>query len=150
MGYSVIEAEDAPYTNYENSDEWPIEADKWALAKGLECQCLGMNIFGFEEGQGMPFHAHPHQEEVFYVLDGTFEVELGRPGQEEQFEVDEGSVFSASPYVGKGYECVSEDGKMLCLGAPSTDEEEWVDFESMSDEEIDEKLEEHQRGELLD
>jgi quercetin dioxygenase-like cupin family protein len=80
-------------------------------------------VWYFEEGDEITYHAHPNQEEFFYVMDGEFSLKLGPSGEEEYVEVGPGTFFAAGPYTGHGHRCISEEGAVLAIGAPNVDDE---------------------------
>jgi quercetin dioxygenase-like cupin family protein len=96
-----------------------------------------VKIWYFDEGEEIGYHAHTEQEELFYVLEGTFSLKLGRSGEEEFVEADEGTFWVAAPKIGHGHRCISDDGgAVLAFGAPSVDDP-GRDPHSLSDEERD-------------
>ena len=55
----------------------------------------------------------------------TFSLKLGRSGEEEYIEVDEGASWVAAPKNGHGNRCISDDGgAVLAFGAPPVEEPE--------------------------
>jgi len=142
MEYAVTDTEDVPVTDLSEIAEIPPDHDIRAVGEALGCENLSVNIWYFDEGDEIQYHAHSEQEEVFYVLDGTFSVKVGRSGEEEFIEVDEGSFWFAAPMIGRGHRCISEDGgRVLALGAPKV-EDPGLDPHQLDDAEIDEALEE--------
>lgn len=91
------------------------------VALGLEN--MRVKVWYFDEGEEITYHAHPTQEEFYYVMDGTFSLKLGPSGEEEYVEVGPGTVFAAGPRTGHGHRCISEDGVVLSIGAPNVDDE---------------------------
>ncbi len=142
MEYAVTDTQDVPVTDLSEIAEIPPDHDIRAVGDALGCENLKVNLWYFEEGDEIQYHAHGEQEEVFYVLDGTFSVKLGRSGEEEIIEVEEGSFWAAAPMIGRGHRCISEDGgTILALGAPNV-EDPGLDPHQLDDAEIDETLEE--------
>lgn len=80
-------------------------------------------VWYFERGDEITYHAHPTQEELYYVLEGEFSLKLGPSGAEEYVEVGPGTFFAAGPDTGHGHRCVSEEGVVLSIGAPNVDDE---------------------------
>jgi len=78
--------------------------------EALECRNVAAKVWYFDEGEEIGYHAHSEQEELFYVLEGTFSLKLGRSGEEEFVEADEGTFWVSAPKIGHGHRCVSEGG----------------------------------------
>lgn len=143
MEYEVTATEEVPVTDLSGLDDVPVDLDVRSIDKALGCQNLAVSVWHFEKGEEINYHAHSEQEELFYVLDGTFSVKLGRSGNEETIEADEGTFWVAAPLIGRGHRCISENGgAVLAIGAPPV-EDEGLDPHELSDEEIDEALEQY-------
>lgn len=141
MEYTVTATEDVPIVDLSESEEMPPDLDMRAVDEALKCQNVAVKIWHFEEGEEIGYHAHSEQEELFYVLEGTFSLKLGRSGSENYVEADEGTFWVASPKVGHGHRCVSENGgAVLAIGAPPV-EDPGLDPHSLDDAEIDEAIE---------
>lgn len=140
MEYSVADTEDVPRTDLSEVEELPPDLDIRAVDETLECQNVAAKIWYFDEGEEIGYHAHSEQEELFYVLEGTFSLKLGRSGDEEFVEADEGTFWVAAPKIGHGHRCISEDGgAVLAIGAPPV-EDPSLDPHSLDDEEIGKAL----------
>jgi quercetin dioxygenase-like cupin family protein len=141
MEYGVTDTEAIPITDLSQTDAVPVDLNIRDIDGALGCETIAAKIWHFEEGEEIGYHAHAEQEELFYVLDGTFSVKLGRSGEAEYVEVDAGSVWAAAPMIGRGHRCISEGGgAVLAIGAPNVDDP-GLDPHDLSDEEIDEALE---------
>ena len=140
MEYAYTHTEDIPVTDLSEIEDVPPDHDIRAIGRALGCQNLSANVWYFQEGEEIQYHAHAEEEELFYVLDGRFSVKLGRSGEEEIVELDAGSVWAAGPMVGHGHRCLSEEGTVLAIGAPNV-QDPGLDPHELSDEEIDEALE---------
>lgn len=141
MEYNVTHTDDVPVTDLSEIDEVPPDLDIRALDEVLNTENISLKLWYFEEGEEIRYHAHSEQEEVYYVLDGTFSVKLGRSGSEEIIEVSEGGAWVASRMIGHGHRCTSSDGgTVLAIGAPNV-EDPGLDPHSLSDDEIDEARE---------
>ena len=137
MEYSVAATEDVPVIDLSENDEMPPDLDIRAVDEALDCQNVAVKIWHFEEGEEIGYHAHSEQEELFYVLEGTFSLKLGRSGDEEFVEADEGTFWVAAPKIGHGHRCVSEGGgAVLAIGAPPV-EDPGLDPHSIDDAEIE-------------
>jgi len=140
MEYGVTGTEDVAITDLSEIAEIPPDLDIRDIDGALGCDELAVKLWYFEEGEEISYHAHGEQEELFYVIDGTFSLKLGRSGEAEYVEVDEGSFWVAAPMIGHGHRCLSEDGgTVLAIGAPNT-EDPGRNPHELSDEEIDEAL----------
>jgi quercetin dioxygenase-like cupin family protein len=141
MEYAVTTIDDVPVTDLSAVDEIPPDLEMQGIGGVLDCQNLTVNVWHFEEGDEIQYHAHAEQEELFYVLDGTFSLKLGRSGEEEYREVEAGAFWVAAPKIGHGHRCVSERGTVLAIGAPGV-HDPGQDPHALSDAEIDEATEE--------
>jgi quercetin dioxygenase-like cupin family protein len=140
MEYEVTNVDDVPVTDLSEIDEIPPDLDMQPVGSMLGSQNMSVNVWHFEEGDEIGYHAHSEQEELFYVLDGTFSLKLGRSGEEEVIEVEEGAIWVVEPMIGRGHRCVSDDGgKILAIGSPNV-EDPGLDPHGLDDEEIDEAL----------
>ena len=141
MEYEYTTTEDVPVTDLSEVEDSLPDSKIRAINGVLGCQNLSVNLWYFEEGEEIGYHAHSEQEELFYVLEGTFSVKLGRSGETEIVTLEEGSFWAAAPMVGRGHRCVSEKGVVLAIGAPNV-HDPGLDPHKLSDDEIDEALEE--------
>lgn len=140
MEYAVTATDDVPITDLSEIDEVPPDLDIQAVDDALGCRNLGVKLWHFEEGEEIQYHAHAEQEELYYVLAGEFSLKLGRSGETEFVEVEEGAFWVAEPKIGHGHRCLSADGgTVLAIGAPRV-EDPGLDPHGLSDEEIDETL----------
>jgi quercetin dioxygenase-like cupin family protein len=102
----------------EPSDEL-VELDVKAVDRALDTENMSLKVWYFKPGDEMRYHAHREQEEVFYVIEGTFSVILGPPDNFETYQIDPGGFYAAGPDVGHGHRNVGEEvGVMLAIGAP--------------------------------
>ena len=104
-----------------NLDELPLEAEVrgrfgWHmhdLGRGTGSVSSGLRHDRLEEGQWTcPSHWHSSEEELFVVLDGAGEVELG--GQE-RYPLRAGSIVARPPATGIGHALVAGPGGMTYL-----------------------------------
>lgn len=141
MEYAYTTTDDVPITDLSEIDEVPPDLNMRAIGRTLGCENLTVNIWYFEEGEEIQYHAHAEQEELFYVLDGEFSVKMGRSGETEVVELGEGAFWVAAPKIGHGHRCISGEGTVLALGAPNV-QDPGLDPHQLSDEEIDDAIEE--------
>jgi quercetin dioxygenase-like cupin family protein len=97
--------------------------------KGVNSNVLDVKISGsdtngdlalFEQtslsqGRGTPLHVHPSQDEVFYVLEGSYRFKVG----EELFDLTVGESIFLPRAVPHAWTQVSEKGKMMVLLQPA-------------------------------
>lgn len=137
MGYEVVDTEDVSLVDLSENDELPPDLDMRPVDEALECRNVAAKIWYFDKGEEIGYHAHSEQEELFYVLEGTFSLKLGRSGEEEFVEVDEGTFWVAAPKIGHGHRCISEGGgAVLALGAPPV-EDPGLNPHSLDDEALE-------------
>ncbi|MFB6092663.1 MAG: cupin domain-containing protein [Haloquadratum sp.] len=115
MGYTVVnEAEIEP------AEGRPCELRRLSAAAGLSN--VAVNRFRAEPGEQVPlaYHYHDEQEEAFYVLSGTLQVET----PDETYRVEEGSLFAAtpkSPHRAHNPADADEAVELLAIGAPAVE-----------------------------
>lgn len=120
MEYGVVDMEDVPLLDLSSNDAVPPDNDIRAVGDALGTDEMRVNVWCFDEGEEIGYHAHSEQEELFYVLDGEFSLKLGRSGDAELVEVGPGAFWAAGPMIGHGHRCISEDGgAVLAIGAPN-------------------------------
>jgi quercetin dioxygenase-like cupin family protein len=142
MEYETTRTEAVPITDLSEVAEVPVDLNIRDIDEALGCEELAVKLWHFDEGDDIGYHAHETQEELFYVVEGEFSVKLGRSGETETVELGEGSFWRAAPMIGRGHRCISEDGgTVLAIGAPNV-HDLGVNPHDLSDEEIDEALEE--------
>lgn len=122
MEYGVTHVEDVPITDLAEIEEVPPDHDIRAIGDALGVENVNVNVWYFEPGEEIGYHAHAEQEELYYVLDGEFSLKLGRSGNTETTEVGPGTFFAAGPLVGHGYRYLGDDvGVVLAIGAPAVE-----------------------------
>lgn len=78
----------------------------------------GLAIFeqtSLSPGRGTPLHVHPNQDEVFYVLEGTYYFKVG----EDKFHLSAGDSVFLPRNVPHAWTQVSERGKMTVIFQPA-------------------------------
>jgi len=69
----------------------------------------------FSQGRGTPLHVHPSQDEIFYVIEGSYVFKVG----EEKFNLSVGESIFLPRAVPHAWTQVSEKGKMLVTLQPA-------------------------------
>jgi quercetin dioxygenase-like cupin family protein len=142
MEFEHVSTEDVPETDLSEIEAIPPELNIRAIDDALGTENIAVKIWYFEPGEQIGYHAHSEQEELFFVLEGTFSVKAGRSGEEETFEAGPGDFWVAAPMIGRGHRYVGEDGRgaVLAIGAPRV-EDPGLNPHDLDDEEIDAALE---------
>lgn len=97
--------------------------------KGVNANMLDVKISGsdtngdlaiFEQtslsqGRGTPLHIHPLQDEIFYVMDGSYIFKVG----EDKYDLKTGDSIFLPRKVPHAWTQVSEKGKMLVILQPA-------------------------------
>jgi quercetin dioxygenase-like cupin family protein len=123
MEYEVVSTEDVPLTDLADNDDVPPDLDIRPVGHSLGLDNVRLTLWYFEPGEEIQYHAHREQEEIYYVLEGEFSLKLGRSGEEEYVEADEGDFWVAKPEIGHGHRNVGDDrGVVLAIGAPPVDD----------------------------
>lgn len=136
MDYDVVSTEDVPVIDHSTNPDLVVDLACRDVGSALGTEELAVQLWYFEEGDEMGYHAHTDQEELFYVLDGVFSLKLGRSGETEIVEATEGTFWRVSKLIGRGHRCISEDGgSILAIGAPNLPDPD-VDPHSLSDDDI--------------
>lgn len=123
MDYGVVHTDEEPRTDLSEIDEIPPDLDIQAIGDALGLENLRVNVWYFEEGDEIRYHAHDEQEECYYVLKGEFSLKLGRSGETEIVEVGPGTFFAARPGIGHGHRYLGDDeGILIAIAAPNVDD----------------------------
>lgn len=123
MEYEVVDVEDVPVTDLSEIDEVPPDLDIKPVGKQLGSSEMRVTVWYFEPGEEIQYHAHSEQEELYFVIEGTFSLKLGRSGQAEYVEADPGTFWVAGPEIGHGHRNVGDErGVVLAVGAPAVDD----------------------------
>ncbi|MDY6780287.1 MAG: cupin domain-containing protein [Halobacteria archaeon] len=80
------------------------------------------------------YHSHSEQEELFYVVEGEFEVKVEGDGGVEEHGVSSGDFYYAGKGVKHGHRYVGDDeGVILGIGAPAVDDlpDDWQDLDEV-------------------
>ncbi|WP_254543981.1 cupin domain-containing protein [Halomarina pelagica] len=123
MGYEIVHTDDVPITDLSQIDEVPPDLDTRAIDEALGTENLKVKLWYFDPGEEIQYHAHAEQEELYYVLQGTFSLKVGKSGEEEIVEAGPGTFYAAGPMTGHGHRNVGDEpGIVLALGAPAVDD----------------------------
>ncbi len=125
--YNVTHVDDVPIIRVAEIDEVSEKFAPLGVQNldevALETEEMKVKLWHIPPGEQMGSHGHSTQEEFYYVLEGTFRVEIGRPGDTDAHEVGPGAAFAASPDIARGYENIGdEDGRVLTVAAPNVPE----------------------------
>lgn len=119
MEHGVTHIEDVRVTDLSEVAEIPPDHDIRAVGDALGVEEINANVWYFEPGDEIGYHAHADQEELYYVIEGEFSLKLGRSGETETTAAGPGTFFAAGPEVGHGYRYTGDDvGIVLAIGAP--------------------------------
>jgi len=116
MAYHIVDPDDV-----DPVEDRPSETRSISDAIGLEE--VGLRVYEAQPGEQLPlaYHYHDHQEEAFYVLDGSLHVET----PQEEFVVERGEMFVVepeNPHRAFNPEDAKENARVLAIGAPSVDD----------------------------
>lgn len=122
MTYEVAHTDEIPLIDLAETD-LPAENEIQDIDSALDLANIRGKLWYFEPGEEIRPHAHAEQEELYYVLEGEFEVTLGSPSDPETVEVGPGTFYAAGPETGHGHTNVGDErGAILALGAPQADD----------------------------
>lgn len=123
MAYEVVDTEDVSVTDLSEIDGVPVDLNIRAVGDALGVENVNLHLWHFEPGEGINFHAHAEQEEVYYVVEGAFELTLGPPDDTETVEVGPGAFWVAGPETGHGHRYLGDGrGVVLAFGAPPVED----------------------------
>ncbi|MBO9659289.1 MAG: cupin domain-containing protein [Chitinophagaceae bacterium] len=97
--------------------------------KGVNANVLDVKISGtdtdgnlavFEQtslspGRGTPYHVHPNQDEIFYVLEGSYRFKVG----DELFDLAAGESIFLPRAIPHAWTQVAEKGRMMVILQPA-------------------------------
>jgi len=134
VDYKVVDLDDVPLTDLSEIEAIPPDLNIKTVGDSLGLSNMRCTVWYFEPGEEIQYHAHSEQEELYFVLEGEFSLKLGRSGEEEYVEADEGTFWVAKPKIGHGHRYVGDDrGVVLSVGAPAV-EDPGLDPHSLDDE----------------
>jgi len=67
------------------------------------------------QGRGTPLHVHPAQDEIFYVIDGSYQFQVG----DETFRLEKGETIFLPRNVPHAWTQLAETGKMIVILQPA-------------------------------
>jgi quercetin dioxygenase-like cupin family protein len=121
--YEVVHLDDVTVTDLSEVEGVPPDLDVTRVGDALGAEEVRATVWYFEPGEEIQYHAHSEQEELYYVLEGTFSLKLGESGEEEYVEVGPGTFWIAKPEIGHGHRNVGDErGAVLAFGAPPVDD----------------------------
>jgi len=83
----------------------------------LETEESRSNLWILDEGEGVFRHRQEEQEEVYHVVEGSVEFEVGEEGDVDVFTVEEGGFVSVSPEEPRKL-VADERSRVFIIGAP--------------------------------
>jgi uncharacterized cupin superfamily protein len=121
--HAIVETDDVPEVDLAERDDVHPTVSIRPVDEVLGLEELGAKLWYLEPGEEVGYHAHPVEEELYYVLRGEFSVKLG-PADDPTIEVvGPGTFFAGKALVGHGYRNVGdEQGVVLAVGAPTGDD----------------------------
>ena len=123
MEYEVLDTEDVEEVDLSEMEEVPPDLNMRPVGEHLALENSRVQIWYFEPGEEIKYHAHGEQEEFYHVLRGEFSLKLGRSGETETYEVGPGAFWVAGPETGHGHRYLGDDrGAVLAVGAPNVDD----------------------------
>lgn len=123
MGYETIHTDDVPVTDLSEVDEIPPDLDIRAVDEALGTENAKVKLWYFKPGEEIRYHAHSEQEELYYIVQGTFSLKLGPSDETEIVEARPGTFWVAGPKTGHGHRNVGDEvGIVLAFGAPAVDD----------------------------
>ena len=85
---------------------------------------------------GPPLHVHDEEDEIFYILEGEFETQVGS----DSYKVSAGAWLSLPRKIPHGYKCVGNSfGKVHVIITPGGFEKSFVEIGSLPSDPMDMK-----------
>ncbi|MEF8812944.1 MAG: cupin domain-containing protein [Halovenus sp.] len=124
----IADTDDVPLVDLSDRDDVKPTVGIRPVDEVLDLEEMGAKLWYFEPGEEVGYHAHPDEEELYYVIEGEFSVKMG-PADDPTYEtVGPGTFFAAGPYEPHGHRCVGDDqGIVLALGAPGDSSDDVLD-----------------------
>lgn len=116
----IVHADDVPAVELRERDDVVPKLRMRPVDEVLGLEEMAAKLWYFEPGDEIGFHAHPEEEELYYVIAGEFSVKTGDPDDPQYTVVGEGTFFAAGPNEPHGHRCIGDGkGVVLALGAPA-------------------------------
>jgi quercetin dioxygenase-like cupin family protein len=120
--------DDVPLVDLSERDDVVPDVSIRAVDEVLGLTELGAKLWYFQPGEEVGYHAHPEEEELYYILQGEFSLKLGDPDDPTYETVGPGTFYAAGPGEPHGHRCIGDqEGIVLALGAPGDAGDEVVD-----------------------
>lgn len=97
------------------------EADVVPVGYHLETEKSRSNLWVLDEGDEIMRHRQKEQEELYHVLEGTVQFEVGE-GEPDEFLVDAGGFVSVSPEEPRKL-TAQEASRVFIVGAPFAEDD---------------------------
>lgn len=115
----IVHTDDVPLVDLSERDDVKPTVGIRPVDEVLDVAEMGAKLWYFEPGEEVGYHAHPEEEELYYVIKGEFSVKMGSADDPTYETVGPGTFFAAGPYEPHGHRYVGDDeGIVLALGAP--------------------------------
>jgi len=115
----IVESGEVPLIDLSERDDIHPDVAIRPVDELLGLTEMGAKLWYLEPGEEVGFHAHPEEEELYYVIEGEFSVKLGSADDPTYETVGPGAFFAASPLEPHGHRCVGDErGVVLAVGAP--------------------------------
>ena len=111
--YSMVRLEDVEA--HELEGEAPTLR---SIGYELEPEQMRPAVWEYEAGEENAYHRQERQEELYVVLEGTFDVTIERDDEREVVALEDGDCLLVPPESWRQLEAI-EDGKVLVVGAPN-------------------------------
>lgn len=123
-----IHIDDIPFVDLSERDDIRPNVGIRPVDEALDLEEMGAKVWHFEPGEEVSYHAHPEEEELYYVIKGEFSVKMGPADDPDYMTVGPGTFFAAGPYEPHGHRYVGDDeGIVLAVGAPGDADNEVLD-----------------------
>ncbi|WP_458210640.1 cupin domain-containing protein [Haladaptatus sp. NG-SE-30] len=124
----VVRPEDVPLIDLADVNDIAPSLNIRPVDEALGLARMAAKLWYFDPGDEISYHAHPEEEELYYVISGEFSVKLGTPDDPQYVTVGPGAFFAAGPTEPHGHRCVGdEQGVLLALGAPADAGDDVID-----------------------
>lgn len=128
----VVHSDDIPLVDLAKIDDVRPTVGIRPIDEVLGLERIAAKLWYFDSGEEVGFHAHPNEEELYYVVDGEFSLKMGDADDPTFVTVGPDTFFAAGPYEPHGHRCISEEGGVvLALGAPADAGDEVIDPHEM-------------------